>query len=86
VEAAQSCLDAGTLKGESALLIAGTCWAATHGLASLEANAVVGVDDAILDQHQADKLGDRLLELLLGAHLPWRVCRRSLLQSGLWRG
>jgi hypothetical protein len=46
VEVAQACLDAGTLKGDSALLIAGTCWAATHGLASLEANAIVGVDDA----------------------------------------
>jgi AcrR family transcriptional regulator len=70
VEAAQACLDAGTLKGDSALMLAGTCWAATHGLASLEANAVIGVDDAILDHEQADKLAARLVELTLGAHLP----------------
>ena len=70
VEAAQACLDAGTLKGDSALMLAGTCWAATHGLASLEANAIVGVDDAILDKEQADKLAARLVELILGAHQP----------------
>lgn len=70
VQAAQACLDAGTLKGDSALMLAGTCWAATHGLASLEANAIVGVDDALLDKEQADRLGGRLLELILGAHLP----------------
>jgi AcrR family transcriptional regulator len=70
VEAAQACLDAGTLKGDDALLLAGTCWAATHGLASLEANEVVGVGDAILDRHQADKLAARLQELILAAHQP----------------
>ena len=70
VQAAQACLDAGTLKGDSALMLAGTCWAATHGLASLEANAIVGVQDAILDKQQADKLGARLLEVILGAHQP----------------
>ena len=70
VKAAQACLDVGTLKGDDALMLAGTCWAATHGHASLEANEVVGVGDAILDRHPADKLAARLQALILAAHQP----------------
>ena len=70
VTATQECIDAGTLKAENALLLAASCWAASHGLASLEANAIIGVDDAMLDRKQADAIADNLMQLILGAHRP----------------
>jgi AcrR family transcriptional regulator len=70
VEATQACMDAGTLKADDALLLAASCWAASHGLASLEANAIIGVDDAMLDAKKADAIADRLTELILNSHRP----------------
>jgi hypothetical protein len=55
-------------KGDSALLIPAPSGPRARARI-MESNAVVGVDDAILGQQQADELGDRLLELLLGARL-----------------
>jgi AcrR family transcriptional regulator len=70
VRATQDCIDAGTLRADSALLLAASCWAAGHGLASLQANAIIGVNDALLDAAQADAIAENLLKLILDAHRP----------------
>jgi len=44
VQAAQECLDAGTLVGADAEGLARTCWVTTHGLASLEANSMLAAE------------------------------------------
>src|SRR3954471_12192624 len=70
VKATQECIDAGTLKADNPLMLAASCWAASHGLASLEMNAIIGADDAVLDAKQADAIADNLMALILGAHQP----------------
>ncbi len=45
VEAAQECLDAGTVTGHDALSLARACWVTAHGLASLEVAGLLPVTD-----------------------------------------
>lgn len=71
VAAAQGCLDAGTLAAADALTLASACWAATHGLSSLETNGVVGGgSDAIIGREHADAFAEHLIGLMIGAHRP----------------
>lgn len=46
VEAAQACLDAGTMQADDALSLARACWVTAHGLAALETAGLLAVDDA----------------------------------------
>jgi AcrR family transcriptional regulator len=63
VQAAQECLDAGTLVGADAEQLARTCWAGAHGLASLEGNGMLSVDDR-------DAFAEIVLRAPLVPHLP----------------
>ena len=63
VQAAQECLDAGTLVDADATELARTCWATTHGLASLEVNGMLAVEDA-------DAFAEVVLRTPLAAHRP----------------
>lgn len=57
----QECLDAGTLRGASALDLARTCWATVHGLASLQLAGLLGGDDV-------DAFADAALQVPVDAH------------------
>ena len=63
VQAAQECLDAGTLVGADADELARTCWVTTHGLASIEVNGMLSVEDA-------DAFAEVVLRTPLAAHRP----------------
>lgn len=63
VQAAQECLDAGTLVAADAEALARTCWIATHGISSLEVNGMLSGEDA-------DALAEAVLRAPLTAHLP----------------
>ena len=63
VEAAQQCLDAGTLVGADAEELARTCWVTTHGLASLEVNGMLAAEGR-------DAFAEAVLRTPLAAHLP----------------
>ena len=75
VEAAQACMDAGTLAAPDAFTLAGTCWAATHGLASLETTGIIGSEDGVIGREEADAFAEYLLHLMLEAHRPLREPR-----------
>jgi AcrR family transcriptional regulator len=63
VQAAQECLDAGTLVGADAEVLARTCWVTTHGISSLEVNGMLATPDA-------DAFAEVVLRAPLAAHLP----------------
>ena len=63
VQAAQECLDAGTLVGADAEELARTCWVTTHGISSLEANGMLASADA-------DAFAEVVLRTPLAAHRP----------------
>ena len=63
VQAAQECLDAGTLVGADAEQLARTCWVATHGLASLEVNSMLAAEGR-------DAFAEVVLRAPLAAHRP----------------
>lgn len=65
VQAAQECLDAGTLVGVDAEELARTCWVTTHGLSSLEVNGMLAADGA-------DAFAEVVLRAPLAPHLPPR--------------
>jgi hypothetical protein len=46
VQAAQECLDAGTLQAPSAEQLARACWASAHGVAALEVAGLLPPEDA----------------------------------------
>lgn len=63
VQAAQECLDAGTLVGADADELARTCWVTAHGVASLEASGMLASADA-------DAFAEVVLRTPLAAHRP----------------
>ena len=65
VDAAQACLDAGTLVGADATELARTCWVTAHGLASLEVNGMLAVEDT-------EAFAEVVLRTPLAAHRPPR--------------
>ena len=68
VAAAQACIDAGTLRAPDAFTLAGACWAACHGLASLETNGIVGSADGVIGREDADAFAEHLFRLMVDAH------------------
>jgi AcrR family transcriptional regulator len=63
VQAAQECLDAGTLVGTDAEELARTCWVTTHGLASLEVNSM-------LAEQGREAFAEVVLRAPIAAHRP----------------
>ena len=63
VEAAQECLDAGTLVASDADRLARACWATAHGVAALEVAGLLGPEDA-------DAVAELAMRAPLDAHRP----------------
>ena len=61
MQAAQECLDAGTLVDADAEELARTCWVVTHGLSSLEVSGMLTVEDR-------DAFAEVVLAAPLAAH------------------
>lgn len=66
VRETQQCLEAGTMAGAPAEVIARTCWVTGHGLASLEAAGLL----ASGDPDEAEAFALRVLQAPLDAHRP----------------
>ena len=49
VQAAQECLDAGTLEASDAEELARACWVTAHGVSALEVAGLLALDDAFAD-------------------------------------
>lgn len=64
IDAVRECLEAGTLTGPSALVVARACWSTVHGLASLETAQLLGAEG------DADEQAERLLQAGLDAWRP----------------
>jgi hypothetical protein len=70
IDAAQECLDAGTLVADDALTLARLCWATAHGLASLKVNGLLSGDDC-------ESFAAAAFRRVLDAHRPARPARST---------